>query len=261
MSWSHIYSVILRHIYLFPKSFDRITDLFFWPILDVILWGLASQWMIQSSENGTALLMAILCALVYWRIVWQANYEIGVNLLEECWNKNLTNVLSSPLSMLEWLAGTAIVGLFKLILVVIVLAVTIELTNQLNIFSIGPIWLVCFVLLTISGWSLGLISAALVLRIGIRAQALTWTLAFVFAPLSAVYFPVAQLPAWAQKISLFIPSTYVFEALRAQIFTKSVDLISLGYSLVICIVYLALGVYLAKLSFERCRRIGFDHLE
>jgi len=34
-----------------------------------------------------------------------------------------------------------------------------------------------------------------------KVQALAWTLVWVLAPLSALYFPVSSLPAWAQLVS------------------------------------------------------------
>ncbi|PIX73911.1 ABC transporter, partial [Candidatus Roizmanbacteria bacterium CG_4_10_14_3_um_filter_33_21] len=37
-----IYAVILRFMYLFRRSYDRISDAFYWPTIDLMLWGLTS---------------------------------------------------------------------------------------------------------------------------------------------------------------------------------------------------------------------------
>jgi len=42
MKWHRIYGMILRYMYYFKHSFDRISDTFYWPTLDLIMWGLTS---------------------------------------------------------------------------------------------------------------------------------------------------------------------------------------------------------------------------
>jgi ABC-2 type transport system permease protein len=40
-----------------------------------------------------------------------------------------------------------------------------------------------------------------VLRNGLGAEGLTWSIMFLFLPLTCVYYPVATLPVWLQYIS------------------------------------------------------------
>ncbi|MNK80771.1 ABC-2 family transporter protein [compost metagenome] len=65
------------------------------------------------------------------------------------------------------------------------------------------------------GWSLGVCTTALVLRFGQAAESLAWVLAFLFQPFSAVFYPVSVLPPWMQAIARFLPSSHVFEGMRA----------------------------------------------
>lgn len=261
MKWHRSWAIILRHIYLFPRSFDRITDSFFWPILDVVLWGLTATWIGKVAAAESTVILSILTACIFWRVFWMSNYEVGVNLLEECWNRNLTNLIASPISKLEWLTATLAVGIGKLMITVGLMATSIWIFYSLNVFELGWLWIPYVMSLTIFGWVIGFLASSLVLYWGIRAQALAWTLAFILAPISAVYYPLELLPSWAQVIALSLPSTYIFEGIRGMILRGDSGLILLAKSFLLNLAYLALTLYIFNYAFERTRMKGFDHLE
>ena len=83
--------------------------------------------------------------------------------------------------------------------------------------------------------AIGLLCAGLVLRNGLGAEGLTWSIMFLFLPLTCVYYPVATLPAWLQPISWALPPTAVFEGMRAlvleQTFRGDLMLWALGLNL------------------------------
>lgn len=260
-SSSRVSGIVWRHLYLLPRSFDRITDTFFWPVIDVVAWGIMAQWLAGKSPQAQALLLAVLVSFVMWRIVWFSNYEIGVNLIEEAWNRNFTNMLSTPITKLEWLVGNILVGLLKLLVVVLVMALTIWGMYSANIFNVGWILIPFVAILILFGWSIGLLAAAAIMVIGLRAQALSWTLAVVFLPICAAYAPLAYLPEWVQLISALFPATYVFEAMRALVMHGYADWSMLLQGGVLAVCYLLLGLILLNITFERARKSGFSHLE
>ena len=59
--------------------------------------------------------------------------------------------------------------------------------------------------------------SGLVLRNGMGAESLAWTLMFVLLPLACVYYPVTVLPEWLQPVAWALPPTYVFEGMRALV--------------------------------------------
>ena len=65
------------------------------------------------------------------------------------------------------------------------------------------------------GWGIGMTVTAMVIRFGLGAESLAWVAIFAFAPISAVYYPVATLPGWLQPVAWATPSAYVFEGMRA----------------------------------------------
>lgn len=261
LSVHRISAILWRHFYLLPRSFDRLTDTFFWPVLDVLVWGLTARWLAQSDSASQGLVLVTLISFVMWRMVWFSNYEVSVNLLEESWNRNFTNLLSTPLTGIEWLIGNLCVGLLKLAAAVTVTAVAIWLTYSFNILALGWIWVPLTAILITFGWGLGLFASAAIIILGIRAQALSWTLAFVFLPLCAAYSPVTMLPEALQKVAYCFPATYVFEVMRALTLEQREAWGDVRMGAVLSIVWLACGLVAVKLAFDRARRTGFDHLE
>ena len=53
------------------------------------------------------------------------------------------------------------------------------------------------------------------LRNGLGAESIVWTLMFALMPLACVYYPVSVLPHWLQYVAWSLPPTYVFEGMRA----------------------------------------------
>src|SRR2546430_597076 len=102
MTFHRVWAVVMRHLYLYTKSLERISDSIYWPVMDLVLWGLTSKWIAQSQASIPNVVLILLTGIVFWQVVWRANYEISVNLLEEFWNHNLVNLFSSPLTVWEW---------------------------------------------------------------------------------------------------------------------------------------------------------------
>lgn len=255
-------AIVMRHMYLFPRSFDRLTDSIFWPILDVVLWGFTTVWISEGNVLSREFVASVLTAIVFWRLVWQANYEVGMNLLEECWNRNLTNIFSSPLTKWEWITATLVVGVVKLVLTLVVAAAAVAALYSFNIFSLGWWWVPFCGVLVVFGWSVGFLASSLILLFGIRAQALAWTFCFLLAPISAVYFPVSVLPGWLAAIAWALPSTYIFEGTRDLILHGGGQAArDLSVAFVLVAVYLASSLLIFNAAFERTRKLGFDHLE
>ena len=50
MSWSKIYALSLRHIYLIKGSFPRILDLIYWPTIQIFLWGFISKFLLSTQH-------------------------------------------------------------------------------------------------------------------------------------------------------------------------------------------------------------------
>src|SRR5215469_5374382 len=102
MQKHRIYAIILRYAYLFRHSIDRLTDSFYWPTIDLIIWGLTGAYIQHLQSHFASIIVMLVSGLVFWSIIWRAQYEITVNVLEDFWDRNLINIFVSPLKFSEW---------------------------------------------------------------------------------------------------------------------------------------------------------------
>lgn len=260
MSIRRIWAVFLRYFYYFAK-FDNISEVFYWPTIDIFLWGMTSVWIQKTQTDVPDIALMILTGLVFWQILWRGNYEITVNILQEFWNRNLVNLFSTPLKLIEWMCATMMVGFVKILITIAFSSLLVWLLYTLNIFSIGWSILPFIAMMTFSGWMMGYLSGAVMVYFGQRLQMLAWMTPFIFAPFSAVFYPVSALPIWGQKIAWCLPTTYVFEGMRNILAGKGFSYPMFWMSLVLNIVYLAGAMIFFKVMFEKSRLKGLSRLE
>ena len=257
---SRVRGVASRHLYTLFRNWDRLTDMMYWPIIDMVVWGLMTQWLQQSPQHGMNVVAVTLTAIVFWQVLWRANQEISLGLLEEIWTQNLSTLFATPLTLAEWILGVLSVGFVKLAVSMTVGLGGAWLLFKLNILSVGVLLLPFLVNLTLFGWTIGFTVSALIVRFGRKIQTLAWSVPGLFAPLSAVYFPVSTMPGWAQPIVYAVPSTYVFEGMRAVMSTGEIRMDFLALSFGLNLLYLLGALWLFASMFEKKRELGLARL-
>lgn len=260
MSIRRIWAVFLRYFYIFTKL-DQLADLFYWPVIDIFLWGMATVWIKQMDQTAPDVSLIILTALIFWGIVWRGNYEVGVNLLQEFWNRNLVNLFSTPLKLTEWICGIMLVCFFKVIISLLFGSLVVYLLYALNVFKVGWAFLPFAASLILSGWAIGFLAGAIIVYWGQRLQMLAWMMAYIFAPFSAVFYPVKALPSWAEPIAWALPTTYVFEGMRHILNNGEFPVWDFMMSIGLNIVYLVAATSFFKVMFEKSRLKGLARLE
>jgi ABC-2 type transport system permease protein len=261
MKLHRILAVTWRHMYSLRRNYDRLTDAIYWPVMDLIMWGLTTKWLATSGHLPSSLLLIMLTGIVFWQIVVRANQDICVSFLEETWSRNMINLFATSLTLSEWVAGVMLVGVLKIIMATVIGLGASWLLYSLNILEVGHLLLPFLVCLILFGWTLGLLASGLILGFGRQVQALAWTMAFLFAPLSAVYYPVSALPAILQPLAWTIPTTYVFEGMRIVLNQGAVSTQMLISSFVLNSVYLASATVFFVAMFERRRNKGLHMME
>jgi ABC-2 type transport system permease protein len=95
----------------------------------------------------------------------------------------------------------------------------------------------------------------MILRFGLAAENLAWFLVFMLAPISCVYYPVEILPSWLRVVSWSLPSTYVFEGMRAVLFDHVFrwDYFGASVGLNALLMAVGLGIYLYAFALARKR--------
>ena len=260
MKWGRIWAVFLRYNYTFWR-FDSLCDLFYWPALDIFLWGMTSIWIQTTQSHLPDLALAILTGLVFWQLIWRGSYEITINLLHEFWNRNMVNLFSTPLKLSEWIVSIMLVGLFKIVMNIAFGALVVYVAYTLDIFQVGWAFLPYVGLLTMSGWFLAFLTAAVIVYYGQRLQMLAWMTAYIFAPFSAVYYPMCILPKWAQVIAKCLPTTYIFEGMREILYEGKFSIKPIITSLWLNLIFMVLCLAFFVFMYEKSREKGLARLE
>lgn len=261
MKWHRVMAVIMRHVYNFGHSWDKIADAFYWPAMDILLWGLTSRYMVEQGGNLPQVVVILLSGLIYWQIVWRSQYEITTNLLEELWSRNLVNLWATPLKLREWLTGVVLLGLLKM-------GVTLGFASGLawwlyavNIYATGWWFVPLLGLLIMTGWWVGLVVSGLIIRFGTRIQTLAWAGVYILAPFSGIFYPVAVLPGWAQVVARMIPTSYAFEGMRQILLGGKWPMDQAVASLGLNLLYLGLAMALFNYMFNQRKAKGLAQLE
>ncbi len=256
MKLHRIYAIILRFMYLFRHSLDRLSDAFYWPTLDLLLWGITSTYFRSYLPQTSQIVLIILGGILLWIIVWRGQYEITVGILEDLWNRNLVNIFVSPLKFSEWVISLVLLGIIKAIISFSFGLLVAFILYKINFFAFGFYLIPFALLLILTGWWMGFFIAGIILRYGTKIQTLAWTAPWIIAPFSAIYYPVSSLPNWAQNVALFIPTTYVFEGAREVIQRGTLDLNKIYISFILNIIYIVLSLIFLKKSFNRILEKG-----
>ncbi len=249
MKFHRIYAIIIRNLFAYKRSLDRLTDAFYWPALDLVIWGLTSKFF--SGNGNLNFITIIVSAIVIWLFLWRAQYEISINVVDELWNKNLVNLFGSPLKFSEWIVSLLILGFIKIAMSVSFAIALAYFLYKVEIFSLGFYLIPFMILLILNGWVLGFIVAGLILRFGSKVQTLVWVTGWAISPFCAIYYPVSILPEWAQKISYITPPSYIFEGMRQVINTGKFDLSQLVIPMILTLIYLVLAIIYVKNCFNK----------
>lgn len=253
--WLRISAIVMRYLYLHRRSVARIMEIFFWPVMNLIVWGFVTHYLKELALPKTVLFL--LGSVILWDVLYRSQQGITLAITEEFWVKNIINIFISPISMGELLAAICIVGIIKSVVTTIVLGFLAFFFYKFNLLSAGPGLVLFLGNLLLFGWGVGLFTMALIFRYGRAAEALIWGVPFLIQPISAVFYPVSVLPDWLQIIAYLLPSTYVFEGMRQVLATGVTDIGMLAISFGLNLVYLLLGSLYFGWMLRRVREMGY----
>ena len=235
-------ALVSRYVYLYTRSPIRMVEMVFWPMVDMLVWGFLTVFLQRSTSGGfPQFITFLLGAMILWDILFRAQQGVAISFLEDVWTRNLLNIFVAPVRTAEYLAATFVVGLMRIVVTATALVVVGWFAYSFNVFVLDWWLLPFFVNLMLFGWSLGMISTALILRWGQAAESLAWAVPFFIQPVVAVFYPVSVLPAWLQPVALALPATHVFEGMREVMKSGTMDWHSLVWATALNLVFLALA--------------------
>jgi ABC-2 type transport system permease protein len=230
------------------SSWPRLLDLIYWPAVQMLMWGFLQLYISQNAGFFARAGGTFIGAVLLWDILFRGQLGFSLSFLEEMWSRNLANLMISPLRPVEFVLALIVMSVIRLAISTIPVALLAIAFFGFNLFGLGLALAAFFVNLLLTSWAIGIFVSGLVMRNGLGAENMAWTIMFIFLPLTCVYYPVAVLPGWLQHVAWALPPTYVFEGMRAllidQVFRADLMLQALGLNVVFfvagCTAFLAL---------------------
>jgi ABC-2 type transport system permease protein len=249
-------AMVLRHWYVIRSSWPRTAELIYWPLVQMLTWGFLQSYLAQTTSLAGRAAGLFIGGVLLWDILVRGQLGFSIAFLEELWARNLGHLMMSPLRPAELIASLIVVSLVKLSVAMVPVMFMAYWFFGFNVLSLGIGFAALFANLTVMSWSMGLISAGVVLRWGLGAENFAWLVAFVLLPLCCVYYPVATLPDWLQPVALALPPTYVFEGLRALVTHQTFEAGYMLKALLLNVVYFAAGSAAFAFFLRRARASG-----
>ncbi len=252
-SLRRIHALVFRHIYLLRSSGPRILELVYWPTVQMILWGFITVFLVNHSSWIAQASGVLLSGVLLWDVLFRGQLGVSLVFMEEMWSRNLGHLFVSPLRPFELACALITMSLIRTLIGVGGAALIAIPLFHYSIFSLGPPLLAFFINLIVMGWAIGLLVSGIVLRYGLGAESMAWIAIFAVQPISGVYYPIETLPVWLQHVAALLPSSHVFEGMRAVLFDHSFRVDLLLYATLLNVVYLAAG-FLSFLAFFNIAR-------
>ncbi len=226
--------------------------------MELLVWGFVTVYLRSLTQTTLGgLFYFLINAMIFWDILYRSQQAVSIAIVEDIWTQNIVNILVSPVRLWEWLVATFIYGLGKILLITAILAAIAYGLYQFDLIdNLGFYVLPLVANLLLFGWAVGVFTAALIIRWGHAAEALVWGIPYLLQPLSAIYYPLSVLPRSLQYVSKALPSTYVFEGMRAVSATHTMPLGYFAIGLGLNVLYFLLAGIFFRRMYGAARRSG-----
>lgn len=247
-----IKAVILRHAYESRRNMDRITDMVYWPVLDIIVWGFFTIYLGRGNHLQPGLISFMLGAVILWGLFFAFQRDMAVGFLDELWSRNLVNLFSTPLSVSEYMTGLIAVNVVKAVVGMTTAALIAWVFYAFDIFPKLPAFLPFMLNLILFALALGIIITDYTTKI----QGLAWSFAGLLMPLSCVLYPLKSLPSYLRPIAWILPTTHSFEGMRQVLAGGGFSASHFGWGLALNVGYFIFAIVFFRWIFESARSRG-----
>ena len=249
-----VWAMALRYIYLLRGSWPRYLELAYWPTVQMILWGFITQFLATNSSYIAEAFGVLLSAVLLWDVMFRGQLGVSISFFEEMWSRNLGHLFVSPLRPYELIISLTAMSLVRTIIGIVPASLLAIVFFGFSVYGLGLSLAAFFVNLLVMGWAIGFVVSGMVLRFGLGAESLAWVAIFAVAPVSGIYYPISVLPDWLQIVARLLPSSYVFEGMRAVIREGDIRFDYMAIAAGLNVIYL-IGGALIFLAFFRAARV------
>ena len=152
-SLHRIWGLMYRHLALYRRSWPRLIDLAYWPILQMTIWGFTSRFF--AARVGSPFMVTVgvlLGGVLLWEMALRSHLGFAATFLEEVWSRNLGHIFISPMRPWEMLAALVSMSLFGRLREYCRPQFWPALLYHFNLLSVGPVLVLFAFNLMVMGW-------------------------------------------------------------------------------------------------------------
>ncbi len=256
MNAGRIMAVIWRQAYEVRRNPNHLTNMIYWPIINIAVWGFFTLYLAHGDQLRPTLLNGLLGAAILWGLFNCFQRDMALGFLEELWSRNMVNLFASPLGIDEYIAALIVVNFLKTLVSVAAMSLLALCCYHYNIgpdlLRLAPFMLV----LALAGIAVGVAVTGLIFRYTTKVQGLAWSFAGVLMPVSCVFYPLNSLALPLQRLAWMLPTTHAFEGMRQVVTGDGLPIYHLIWGLGLDIIYLLLAAWWFQKLFDAARRRG-----
>jgi ABC-2 type transport system permease protein len=256
MNRTRVGAIVLRILYLYRGSPERVFPIFIWVAVDILLWGFLTRYLNSVAQAEVNFVPALLGAVLLWDFLTRAMQGVTMAFFEDVWSRNFLNLFATPLRISEYLAGLVIAAVAVSLLSLAAMIVFARVLFGLSFLDFGLALAPFLAVLFLTGIAMGVAASALVLRLGPASEWLIWPIPMIVSPFAGVFYPIAVLPSPMRAVAAVLPPSYVFEGMRAVVSGGPAPWGSLVFGAALALGYLALACLLFAAVYKTVIRTG-----
>ena len=232
------------------RNFFTIFEVIFWPFIGLMSIGLMASFL-SMGKNEVSF---ILIGAIAFSIIQVCQIDIAYVMLFDMWSKSIKHTFIAPVRGHHLIIGSLLFGIFRSVLVFIILAFLSFYAFGFDFLSKGIIPVLIFLAgLFLTSASVGILVCISILLFGQRAEVTAWTMTGIMMFVCGIYYPVSVLPVSVQIVAKAIPLTYFLEYMRSFYGFGEAN-VMLGFAL--AIFYFVTGIIALDMATGRARRSG-----
>src|SRR6185295_19279378 len=109
-SWLRVKTVARRHAYVLQRAPQRWFDVVAWPVVDAVMFGSIGVYFGRTSGHVHLSVGYLLAGILLFHVVFQSEISLATGFMEETWDRNLLNLMVTPLREWEYIGGVVLFG-------------------------------------------------------------------------------------------------------------------------------------------------------
>src|SRR5260370_16567155 len=164
------------------------------PAQNIVVWAFFTVYLARDNHLGPGGISFLLGAAILWGMFYAFQRDLATGFLEELWSRNLVNLFSTPLSILEYLTGLIIVNLLKAMIGMLAAALTAWVCYAYDFFPKFVEFIPFMLNLALFALAIGVFIIGLIFRYTTTISTLASNFSWLLFPSLLLFFPFTPLP-------------------------------------------------------------------